>query len=130
VKLAVCIVVHRDGKLCIVARKKRPDDWNLPGGKVEDFETLEEAAERELKEETGLTTPMGDVSYHRVYVDVIDDYVAVCYVAHTVVGPIIQNPNEGAVRWGTWDDILNDKSVFHDYNRKLFNALKEQGFVR
>jgi 8-oxo-dGTP diphosphatase len=46
-------VVLRDGRVAIVHRPKY-DDWSLPKGKLEPGESFEEAALREVEEETGL----------------------------------------------------------------------------
>ena len=45
-----------DGEILLIQRLNPPykDNWALPGGFVDMDETLEEAASRELKEETGL----------------------------------------------------------------------------
>ena len=46
-------VVMRDGQVAVVHRP-RYDDWSLPKGKLDPDETSEEAALREVWEETGL----------------------------------------------------------------------------
>jgi 8-oxo-dGTP diphosphatase len=46
-------VVVRDGHVVVVHRPKY-DDWSLPKGKLEPGESFEEAALREVAEETGL----------------------------------------------------------------------------
>jgi 8-oxo-dGTP pyrophosphatase MutT (NUDIX family) len=46
-------VVVRDGQVALVHRP-RYDDWTLPKGKLDQGESFEEAAVREVQEETGL----------------------------------------------------------------------------
>ncbi len=49
--------ILRDGQLLLVRRLRPPeaDHWGLPGGKVDPFETVPEAVEREIAEELGIT---------------------------------------------------------------------------
>jgi 8-oxo-dGTP diphosphatase len=52
-------VVRRDGRIAVVHRP-RYDDWSLPKGKLDPGETWEEAALREVREETGLECSLGE----------------------------------------------------------------------
>jgi 8-oxo-dGTP diphosphatase len=52
-------VVVRDGRVLIVHRP-RHGDWTLPKGKLDPGETWEQAALREVEEETGLRCALGD----------------------------------------------------------------------
>jgi ADP-ribose pyrophosphatase YjhB (NUDIX family) len=50
------VLVYKDGKVLLIQRGKEPykGHWSLPGGSQETGETIEEAASRELEEETTL----------------------------------------------------------------------------
>jgi len=52
----MCLIYDNNGHILVIERTK--NDWpgiNLPGGHVEENETIDEAVVREIKEETGLT---------------------------------------------------------------------------
>lgn len=57
VKLSAGVVVEDDGRILLLRRAFQPwkGAWNLPAGYVEVDETPEQAAVREVQEETGLT---------------------------------------------------------------------------
>ena len=67
---AAIAVVIRHNKVLLVCRGQEPNKgrWGFPGGKIEIGETIEEAALRELKEETGiqLSTDQLDSTVHTV----------------------------------------------------------------
>ncbi len=69
-KIAVAAIAVCEGKILLVQRGRGIGigKWAPPGGKLEPGETLQEAVERELLEETGVTakatTPAGWVEVH------------------------------------------------------------------
>jgi 8-oxo-dGTP diphosphatase len=66
VRAAGGVVLNEAGELAVVYRPKY-DDWTLPKGKLEPGESWEQAALREVEEETGLVCELrdelGSVSY-------------------------------------------------------------------
>jgi 8-oxo-dGTP diphosphatase len=61
-------IVVRDGRVLLVHRPAY-DDWTLPKGKLDEGESWEEAALREVEEETGLACELGEELGRVRYVD-------------------------------------------------------------
>jgi ADP-ribose pyrophosphatase YjhB (NUDIX family) len=54
------LLVHdADGRILVVRPIYLPGEWMLPGGRIERDETPHDAAERETREETGITARAG-----------------------------------------------------------------------
>lgn len=117
-RAACVLVVADDGTVLAVSRRDDPTMMGLPGGKVDPGETPEEAAARELKEETGLDC----ISLQRVFVADDGEYVTTTFACQ-VTGQI-ESDEEGVIRW-VQPNVLIDPttSPFADYNRQLFARL-------
>lgn len=64
--MTVDIILWSDpGGIVLVKRKNPPYGWALPGGFVDVGETLHQAAERELREETGLSAD--GLGFYNIY---------------------------------------------------------------
>ena len=91
-------VVHdRDGRLLLVRRRNAPSKglWSVPGGRVEPGESPEQAAAREVLEETGLRVEVG-----RLLGSVqIGDYLVHDFAAQVVGGSLRAGDDASDVRW-------------------------------
>jgi 8-oxo-dGTP pyrophosphatase MutT (NUDIX family) len=72
--VALCVVLHQDVPSLLITRRaaslrNHAGQWALPGGRRDPGESIEDAARRELAEETGVEIAADDV------LGVLDDYV-------------------------------------------------------
>ena len=101
-------VVDDHGRLLLGIRDKEPfrGRWVLPGGRVEPFETLEDAARREILEETGL-----DIKVSRTLdvVEIIDPphehRIIVYALASPVGGRLIASSDLSSARFFGRDEL-------------------------
>ena len=119
---AACILIIEKGKVLGVSRKDNPDDWGLIGGKCEEGESFEDAARRELYEETNLRAH----DLLQVFQREDTDYVVITYMPEKYYGTIAtdeeqEKKGEGKVAWITLDKLMSGS--FGEYNRNLFKSL-------
>jgi 8-oxo-dGTP pyrophosphatase MutT (NUDIX family) len=102
VQAAGGLLVRRHGGELQIAVVHRPlhQDWSYPKGKLEEGETFEEAALREVHEETGLTCRLVRFIGHTEYIDRKGRPKAVAYwVMAPEAGVFAPNEEVDELRW-------------------------------
>jgi 8-oxo-dGTP diphosphatase len=100
------VVWRRDGDdiEILLVHRPRYDDWSLPKGKLDAGESFEEAAVREVAEETGYEVALGAELASTHYHDRYGRPKIVRYWAMTVTGgEFVPNHEVDAARWVTPD---------------------------
>jgi ADP-ribose pyrophosphatase YjhB (NUDIX family) len=109
----VSACVWRDGKVLLVERGKEPwkGKWSLPGGRLEFGETVREAAQRELAEETGIEATLvklvdvEDAIMRDANGDAMAHYAIVCFTGHWRRGEAEARDDVRRVRWAELDTL-------------------------
>lgn len=112
-------VVVRDGPLVAVVHRGRYDDWTLPKGKVEPGETAEEAAIREVVEETGIRCELGRYLGESRYIGPDGKPKVVHYwvLRPVEIPPFEPNEEVDEVRWLAPDEAK--ALLTHERDREL-----------
>jgi 8-oxo-dGTP pyrophosphatase MutT (NUDIX family) len=117
VQAAGGLVVRRQGGLLEVVVVHRPvhQDWSFPKGKLEDGETFEMAALREVREETGMTCRLLRFIGHTEYVDRKGRPKAVAYwIMAAEEGFFTPNDEVDDLRWMSLDGAAHLLSYSRD----------------
>ncbi len=114
-------VVVRDGHVLLVHRPAY-GDWTLPKGKLEGDETWEDAALREVEEETGLRCELGEEVGRTRYVDSRGRNKEVRYFRMAADGEACAQNEVDEVRWAPLDDAAGVLS--YDRDRELLSRLR------
>ena len=108
----VDIIILRDNEIVLIKRKNPPHGWAIPGGYVDEGESIEHAAIREAKEETGLDVILDELFY--VYSDPHRDprqhTMTTVFIAHA--GGLPQGDDDAEVAQYFSLDNLPDPIVF------------------
>ena len=112
-EVAVGAFVVKDKKVLLVKRNRSPGKglWAIPGGRVKLGETLQNAAEREVQEETGITIKAGSPVYTFDFIETDNQgntrfhYVIVDLMADYISGQPLAGDDASEARWFASDEL-------------------------
>lgn len=116
-------IIEKEGKFLLVQEGKEScyGKWNLPAGRLDFNETLEQGALREIKEETGCDVELtGIVNIsNRVMED--DIFITIVFATKLINENIRFDKKEILdVQWFSYDEIIN----------QMDNKLRDKGFIK
>ena len=115
-RMAACVLAWReDGKVLAVARPDDPSSFGFPGGGVEEGESFEEAAARELSEETGLSA----ASLAPVHAGL--QGTTLCVVFEAQVSGTLQSSGEGEAKWLDPSELAG--GAYPEFARAVFDKV-------
>jgi 8-oxo-dGTP diphosphatase len=118
------LVVRDDGRLAVIHRP-RYDDWSLPKGKLDPGESFEDAARREVEEETGVRARIvGELRPARYVDNKGRDKLVRWYRMELDGEPAAFVPNDEVdeLRWVTPDEAL--ALLRYDHDRALLETIR------
>ena len=115
--VAAGVVVKQDGKYLLVQEKKPSAYglWNLPAGRVEEGQTIEDTAVREAKEESGYDV---ELVQHLDIFQGDGDGTSTCVHAFEakIIGGELHVPEDMLdAKWFTYEEILKMKEKFRGF---------------
>jgi len=112
----VCVCKYKD-KFVFSYNKKR-NGWEIPGGHIEEGETWEEAAKREMFEETGATK----INLIPVCVYKISSFALLCFCE---ILEMEELPKEYEMEKIMFSDILPDNLTFPEAYKLYFDIVNK-----
>ena len=106
--MVTAAVIERDGRVLIAKRKngwRFAGKWEFPGGKIEPNETPEECLRRELREELGIETEIGNFFCSSTYAYPHATVQLLVYRAFHVSGEYTLYDHQ-EIRWVLPEDLL------------------------
>jgi 8-oxo-dGTP diphosphatase len=121
-------VVARDGDPPLVAVVHRPryDDWSLPKGKLDEGESFEQAALREVEEETGISCRLGRELEPSSYRDHKGrEKLVRWYLMEPLAGEFEPNDEVDELRW--LSPAAAAELLSYEHDRRLLAELASAG---
>ena len=113
----VCVSRYKN-KYVFLYNKKR-NGWEIPGGHIEEGETWQEAAKREMYEETGAT----NIELTPICVYKISTFALLCYCEIKEISKIPEGYEMSKVMFS---DSLPNNLTYEDSYTNFFNIVKDK----
>lgn len=103
--IGVGVAVIQDRHILLIKRGGEPNKgfWAVPGGKVDLGETLQEAARREVMEETGLDVEIGNVIWVGESITDHGHIVLIDFIGKVVGGELAASDDADEAAWVALD---------------------------
>ncbi len=129
-------IVRRGDTVLLVKRGKPPrqGQWAIPGGRVQAGESLRDAVEREILEETAISVHAGDMVYQLEYIEHDEQgalafhYVVLDYAAEYLGGEPCAGDDAEEAAWLRFDELA--ALPLTDSTREALHALFAEEFPR
>lgn len=130
---AVITIVIHDGHVLMVSRPENPNQFGMPGGKVERGEKARDAAVREIYEEAGLKLPADSLEFllQRIVPSRREPdtfYETWCYVARLDKVEELTSPEGLQIKWVEPWQIVQPPYAY--FNSMTYQALCNEGHVK
>jgi 8-oxo-dGTP diphosphatase len=134
-RISAGALIVQDRRILLVRHKKpgEYDFWVAPGGGVIGAETLAEAAQREVREETGLEVLLDELVYVEEFHSPETRYCKFWFCASLATGDICTTSPEATAEYiveAAWHEraSLRELQLFPEVLRERFWSDRERGF--
>lgn len=125
------IIENAKGEILLVERKFEPKkgEWDLPGGFIQPYESIEASSIREIREELNIEIKIGKIIgiYHDVYLYQGVNHPTICIVltATLLSGTITPADDVATYKFFPKDQVLNQKIAFWGVKEGLRTYLND-----
>lgn len=135
--VAKALVTRVDGKILLLKRTntdiRRPNQWDFPGGHVDNNEHVEDAVKREIKEETGLDAIVRSIAFAKTecveWEDTVKHFSNATWVYFVCIshdkGEIVVSDEHSEATWATLQEAL-DMITYPRHREVLRHVLDNQ----
>lgn len=125
VDVVYTLLVNEEGTKILMVKNSGRNSWTLPGGTVEQNETLEMAAIREAKEETGLDVEIkGVVAVNEGMFTELKQHVVFVTFRGVVTGGKMEIVRPDEILAVDWIDVLQADELMPFYREKLKDIVR------
>lgn len=124
-KLAGCVILDKDNKILLLHRNtKKRIQWELPGGKIENKETSEQAAIREIKEELGITIEIRKKLGEKDFTEGDFTMNYTWFLTETIQGipKVLETETFDDFKYFSWNEIEDMKEKLSENTKNLLST--------